>query len=264
MTARGSRIDDRTPIHEGPPIDTSWCTLVLENETGLDAPKEQRESLAKGKAWLSRMKPTVTHQEKVFTAILAMCFWQVPRGNQPQIDELFALQQPDGGWHQRRRNDERCLCDRTDSVCSFARRFTAERPAIKRAIDFLVATQKPDGSSPMTSRVRSRRREGVREAVDADHLCRRFLGDDRLGEVRAKGKDHRRAQVVDPPEPLPESHPFFATESAYRIPIRFAGMESAAARRVKNACRPCTGIPTFSDSGRRCSFDVSVDVTNGT
>jgi hypothetical protein len=30
--------------------------------------------------------------------------------------------------------------------------FTAERPAIKRAIDFLVANQKPDGSWPMISR----------------------------------------------------------------------------------------------------------------
>ena len=29
---------------------------------------------------------------------------------------------------------------------------TAERPDIKRAINFLVATQKPDGSWPMTSR----------------------------------------------------------------------------------------------------------------
>ena len=29
---------------------------------------------------------------------------------------------------------------------------TAERPEIKRAINFLVATQKPDGSWPMTSR----------------------------------------------------------------------------------------------------------------
>ena len=30
--------------------------------------------------------------------------------------------------------------------------FTAERLEIKRGIDFLVATQKPDGSWPMTSR----------------------------------------------------------------------------------------------------------------
>lgn len=145
-------VDDRTPIHEGPRIDTSWCILVLENETGLDAPKEQRESLANAKAWLSRMKPAVTHQEKIFAAILAMRSGKSRAEIQPQIDKLFALQQPDGGWRQRpEMASDAYATGQTLYVLSLAG-CTAKRPAIKRAIDFLVASQRPDGSWPMISR----------------------------------------------------------------------------------------------------------------
>jgi len=145
-------VDDRTPIHEGPSIDTSWCVLVLENETGPDAPQEQRESLDKGKAWLNRTTPAATHQEKVFAAILALRSGKSRTEIQSQFDELFALQQPDGGWRQTpEMPSDAYATGQTLYVLSLAG-FTAERPAIRRAVDFLVANQQPDGSWPMISR----------------------------------------------------------------------------------------------------------------
>lgn len=145
-------IDDRIPIHEGPRIDTSWCTLVLANETELDAPREQRASLTKGTAWLSLKGPTVTHQEKVFAAILTMRSDNSPAKTQPLVDELFALQQPDGGWRQSpEMASDAYATGQSLYVLSLAG-LTAERPPIKRAIDFLVARQNPDGSWPMISR----------------------------------------------------------------------------------------------------------------
>ena len=68
------------------------------------------------------------------------------------IDELLALQHPDGGWSQLPdTTSDAYATGQTLYVLSLTG-YTAERPELKRAIDLLVATQKPDGSWPMTSR----------------------------------------------------------------------------------------------------------------
>ena len=81
------------------------------------------------------------------------------RGGKPRealqatIDELLSLQRADGGWSQTvpEPRSDAFATGQTLYVLSLAG-FTAERPDIKRAIDFLVATQVPDGSWPMISR----------------------------------------------------------------------------------------------------------------
>ena len=72
---------------------------------------------------------------------------------QTTIDELFALQRADGGWSQTvpELKSDAFATGQTLYVLSLAG-FTVERPEIERGIDFLVATQKPDGSWPMISR----------------------------------------------------------------------------------------------------------------
>ena len=72
---------------------------------------------------------------------------------QTTIDELFALQRADGGWSQTvpELRSDAFATGQTLYVLSLAG-FTAERSEIKRGIDFLVATQEPDGSWPMISR----------------------------------------------------------------------------------------------------------------
>ena len=72
---------------------------------------------------------------------------------QPTIDELFALQRADGGWSQTvpKSKSDAFATGQTLYVLSLAG-FTAKRLEIKRGIDFLVSTQKPDGSWPMISR----------------------------------------------------------------------------------------------------------------
>ena len=78
------------------------------------------------------------------------------------IDEILALQQPDGGWNQLYGTpSDAYATGQTLYVLALAG-YTAERPEIKRAIDFLVSTQHPDGSWPMKSPRRPRR--SAREA----------------------------------------------------------------------------------------------------
>src|SRR5438477_5501121 len=72
---------------------------------------------------------------------------------QTTIDELLALQRSDGGWSQTvpELKSDAFATGQTLYVLSLAG-YTAKRPDIKRGIDFLVATQKADGSWPMISR----------------------------------------------------------------------------------------------------------------
>ncbi len=72
---------------------------------------------------------------------------------QSTIDELLALQRADGGWSQTvpAPKSDAFATGQTLYVLSLAG-YTADRREIKRGIDFLVATQKPDGSWPMISR----------------------------------------------------------------------------------------------------------------
>jgi hypothetical protein len=72
---------------------------------------------------------------------------------QTTITELLALQRADGGWSQTvpKWKSDAFATGQTLFVLSLVG-FTAKRPEIKRGIDFLVATQKSDGSWPMLSR----------------------------------------------------------------------------------------------------------------
>ncbi len=69
------------------------------------------------------------------------------------IDELLRLQRADGGWSQTipEPQSDAFATGQTLYVLSLAG-YTAECPEIKRAIDFLVATQIADGSWEMDSR----------------------------------------------------------------------------------------------------------------
>jgi squalene cyclase len=71
---------------------------------------------------------------------------------QAAIAELLSLQRPDGGWRQTANmGSDAYATGQTLYVLSLAG-YPAERPEIKRGIDFLVTTQKADGSWPMVSR----------------------------------------------------------------------------------------------------------------
>src|SRR5262245_36744196 len=108
---------------------------------------------SKGMAWLDAAKRSDLHQDKALKVLLGVRSGKPREALQTTIDELLALQRADGGWSQTvpdPRSDA-FATGQTLYVLSLAG-LTAERPEIKRALDFLVATQKPDGSWPMVSR----------------------------------------------------------------------------------------------------------------
>lgn len=143
----------RPPINESQTTDIAWIIMALQGQAGPDAPEPQRTALSKALAWLDAAKPSAIHQDKVLKVILAMRARKPRSEVQGTIDELLALQRPDGGWSQTvpdPRSDA-FATGQTLYALSLAGD-SAERPEIKRGLDFLTSTQAPDGSWPMISR----------------------------------------------------------------------------------------------------------------
>lgn len=143
----------RPPINESQNVDTAWVIMALQDTMGPDAPKAQREALAKGIAWLDGTIRSDIHQDEVFKIILAVRAGAPRESLQATIDGMLALQRTDGGWSQTVPNlkSDAFATGQTLYALSLAG-LSAERPEIQRGIDFLVVTQKPDGSWPMVSR----------------------------------------------------------------------------------------------------------------
>ena len=143
----------RPPINECQTTDAAWVIMALEGETGPDAPESQRAALSKAIAWLDAAKLSDIHQDKVMKVLMGVRSAKPRETMQTTIDELLALQRADGGWSQTvpEMKSDAFATGQTLYVLSLAG-YTAERSEIKRGIDFLVATQTPDGSWPMISR----------------------------------------------------------------------------------------------------------------
>ena len=143
----------RPPINESQTTDAAWIIMALQGETGPGAPESQRAALSKAIAWLDAATRSGLHQDKVLKVLLGFRSAKPRQTMQTTIDELLALQRADGGWSQTvpEWKSDAFATGQTLYVLSLVG-FTAKRPEIKRGIDFLVATQEPDGSWPMISR----------------------------------------------------------------------------------------------------------------
>ena len=142
----------RPPINESQTIDAAWIIMALEGETGPDASESERAALAKAKAWLGGTKLPKTLQDKVFSVLLAARAGNPRDGVKSTTQQLMALQRADGGWSQIAEWESDAYATGQTLYALALEGYTAEQSEIKRAIDFLVATQKPDGSWPMKSR----------------------------------------------------------------------------------------------------------------
>jgi hypothetical protein len=143
----------RPPINETQTTDAAWIIMALEGDMGPDAPEAQRTALAKAIAWLDTATFSGIHQDKVLKVLMGARAGKPLDTLQATIDELLALQRADGGWSQTvpELKSDAYATGQTLYVLALAG-YSAQRPEIARGIDFLVATQQPDGSWPMISR----------------------------------------------------------------------------------------------------------------
>jgi hypothetical protein len=143
----------RPPINESQTTDVVWTVLALRELTGADAPKSQREALAKAVAWLDGTGRSDAHQEKVLKVILGARAGRSRKALQPTVDDLLALQRADGGWSQAVPEPTSDAFATGQTLYALAAAgLTADRAEVRRGIDFLVGTQGADGTWPMISR----------------------------------------------------------------------------------------------------------------
>jgi hypothetical protein len=137
----------RPPINGSQTKGAAWIILALQGATPPDSPPAQRAALEKAIAWQGTAKPTDLHQDKVLKVLRGVRSGKAQKALEATIDELLALEHPDGGWSQTvpQPRSDAFATGQTLYVLSRAS-LTAQRPEIQRGIDFLVATQKPDGS----------------------------------------------------------------------------------------------------------------------
>lgn len=142
----------RPPINENQVSDTVWMILSLLGQPGHEPSADERAAIEKGMAWLATAQLPGQQQDKALQLLLALRLGKSRADSQPLVDELLAMQRPDGGWGQLPDlPTDAFATGETLYVLSLAG-YQADDRAIKRAIDFLVSTQQPDGSWPMKSR----------------------------------------------------------------------------------------------------------------
>lgn len=143
----------RPPINESQTTDAAWIIMALSDETGPGAPEAQRAALTKAIAWLDKAKSRDLHQDKAMKVLMGARAGKSRQELQKSVDELLALQRPDGGWSQSVPEPASDAFATGQTLYALALTgYSANDAAIRRGVDFLVATQKPDGSWPMISR----------------------------------------------------------------------------------------------------------------
>lgn len=148
------------PSNGAPPIWESRETLALLAllawepyvPADADAATAARTSREKAIEWLSKTEPTDTAQANTLRLLRDVRANKAAEQIQSGVDQLLTRQNADGGWSPTKElASDVYATGQSLYVLSFAG-VKPDRPEIQRAVAFLVATQRDDGSWPMTSR----------------------------------------------------------------------------------------------------------------
>lgn len=142
------------PVFESREVLTLLAVLAMQPEEPGD-PKEGspvRAGRQKAETWLAGITPGDDTQAAVLRLLVAVQEKKPRKAIRSSIAGILGRQNPDGGWGQLRElPSDAYATGQALYVLSLAG-VDRRRPEIGRAVGFLVRSQRPDGSWPMTSR----------------------------------------------------------------------------------------------------------------
>lgn len=177
------------PQNRPPPFFESDEVATLLALTVLGPPEAGRpdepgvpEARAKALAWLRSATPSETTQAAT-VRLLRHLRWGDAPGRQAAEQSLIVRQNADGGWGQLPgAPSDAYATGQALYVLSLAG-VSPGREEIRRGVSFLIATQKPDGSWPMTPRAQP----GARPATNASPITHLGAAWATMGLIRATG-----------------------------------------------------------------------------
>jgi ankyrin repeat protein len=140
----------RAPVEDGDFHRTAMGIRVL-NEYGIPALRtEIRERISRAATWLAAQEPISTDDRNM--QILGLVWADAGATVAKRVKELVALQRADGGWAQTKWLDSDAYATGQSLVALHAAGTSPQDAVYRRGIQFLLRTQKLDGSWHVRSR----------------------------------------------------------------------------------------------------------------
>src|SRR5215831_18337673 len=146
---------NRPPPHfESDEVATLLGYMALGSKVAADPekPSQARDSRAKAAAWLGKCEPTDTTQAAGLRLLVKARAAESAEALRPEIDRYLGRQNKDGGWGQLRDLPSDAYATGQALYVLGQAGVPSERAEVRRGVDFLVASQRRDGSWPMKSR----------------------------------------------------------------------------------------------------------------
>jgi hypothetical protein len=138
------------PVFESDEVATLLACAALGPHARGDA--KACDSREKGAAWLRKVKPAPSTQARALRLFSDVLAGKSAKEVQPRIAALLSGQNQDGGWPQEKGLPSDAYATGQALYFLSLAGVKADRAEVQRGAAFLVVTQRPDGSWPMTSR----------------------------------------------------------------------------------------------------------------
>ena len=142
------------PVFESDEVATLLAYAALGPRVPAD-PKEKSDARAgreRAAAWLAKAKPTDTTQAAALRLLVRVLAGEPEKARRPAVDGFLGRQNKDGGWGQLAGAPSDAYATGQALYVLGLAGVGRDRAEVRRAVAFLVAAQKEDGSWPMTPR----------------------------------------------------------------------------------------------------------------